>query len=393
MPQQLTPETRERYMRALAMRDEGRTFREIADACGYADPATARYAWIGGLRLAGRDSEIPARTSRTIGVTVTTNSGRVTRTLTVPDMQAFTTTSGLTFGIELEVVGLTTRGAAQALRAQGIECSDNGYTHAVMESWKVVPDGSLSGGSGSCEVVSPVLRGTDGLAAVRTVMKVLRDAGARVNSSCGMHIHIGVNGHEGIGALTQSQQAAVIKAYHLHQGAFTAFLLERRLNNSYCRFRDARDGNVIADAWRDGGWRRANGTGNCGDRYYAMNLASFPRYGTFEFRAHHGSLNGMNAAAWIALHLAFVESVVTSVANSRSMSVGLCRLAAHNGAMVLRDAHNRNVWTPEQRALHADYAQVLVTRLCAEGHLDQAAGAYLMRRAGNVPTNNRNNNQ
>lgn len=390
MPQQLTPETRERYMRALSMRDAGRTFREIADACGYADPATARYAWIGGLRLAGRANEIPSRTPRTIGVTVQTNGGRVTRTLQVPDVQSVNTTSNLTFGIELEVVGLTTRGAAAALRAQGIECSDNGYTHTVMQTWKVVPDGSLSGGNGSCEVVSPVLSGTDGLAEVRTVMKVLRDAGARVNSSCGMHIHIGV------GNLSRAEQAAVIKAYHMHQGAFTAFLLERRLDNGYCRFRDANTARNIAAAWMSGGWTRAQQEPAASDRYYAMNLASFPRYGTFEFRAHHGSLNGKNAGAWIALHLAFIESVRLSVANTAAgvlCRTGLCAQAQHGGALVVRNVHNRIDWSQPQRELHADYARILVTRLCAEGVLAQDAATHLMRRAGNVPTNNRSNNQ
>ena len=410
MPQQLTPETRERYIRALAMRDNGATFREIAEVCGYADPATARYAWIGGLRLAGRHVEIPTRTPRRIGVTL--NNGRTTRVLTVDTLESWSTTSTLTFGIEIECVGLYPRRAAEALRNAGITCVDAGYTHQRMTDWKVVTDGSLSGRNGSCEVVSPVLRGSDGLAEVRTVMKVLREAGAHVNESCGMHVHVGVD------HLTRKQQANIIRAYHGFQWAMTAWVRERRINNSWAKFRSYEDAKFLADRWESHGPSVAL-NGQC--RYHALNVASFARHGTFEFRAHHGSLNGTNAAAWVALQLAFIEKVCAMVQAHETR----CALLATDEQRDAAEASFREemLWAGDTQhytgAWHygmncnvrrtdiygAEIAHVqdntrdsariaalgLVTLLNAGGFLADDVSNYLRNRACNIPSNRSRN--
>ena len=408
MPQQLTPETRERYTRALAMRDNGATFREIAQVCGYADPATARYAWIGGLRLAGRHVEIPTRTPRRIGVTL--NNGRTTRVLTVDTLESWSTTSTLTFGIEIECVGLYPRRAAEALRNAGITCVDAGYTHQRMTDWKVVTDGSLSGRNGSCEVVSPVLRGSDGLAEVRTVMKVLREAGAHVNQSCGMHVHVGVD------HLTRKQQANIIRAYHGFQWAMTAWIRERRINNSWAKFRSYEDSKSLADHWEQYG----PSTAQRENRYYALNVASFARHGTFEFRAHHGSLNGTSAAAWVALQLAFIEKVCAMVSDHEARLALLAtpeqRLAAETafreemlwagdtqfytgawhygmndmrrtdiGGAVIEHVENNT----RESARHA--AHGLVSLLFAGAFLAADVSSYLRNRACNIPSNRSRN--
>ena len=395
MPQQITPETRERYVRALALRDNGATFREIAEACGYADAGTARYAWIGGLRLAGRDSEIPTRTPRRITVTMPTPNGRqVTRVMTVDSLESWTTTSNLTFGIEIECVGLMDYQAAQALQRGGVECERPGYTHRTMDSWKVVPDGSLRGRNGTCEVVSPILRGTDGLAEVRTVMKVLRDAGARVNESCGMHMHVGVD------FLTCDEQVAIMATYHAFQWAMTAWVKERRINNSWARLRSAMATSSLIADWRSQGTdeRRRAFASNIG-RYYALNVAAYQRHGTFEFRAHHGSLNGTNAAAWIALNTALIEYARLAVARG-GRAEDMLWTGWGNGAAWTQDGRNmppqdvidacngQTITNTRESATHA--ARLLVTVLVSNGLLASDVGEYLKQRAGNIPSNNRN---
>lgn len=384
MPQEITPQTRERYIAALRMRDDGFTFREIASCLNYADPATARYAWIGGLRLAGRNAEIPTRTPRNVTVQFNTHQGRVTRTVAIENMATFNTDSTLTFGIEIECVGLDTSVAARALHNGGISCRDTGYTHGHMDTWKVVPDGSLSSrGGGSCEVVSPILRGSDGLAEVRSVMKLLREAGATTNASCGMHIHIGVN------TLTQSQQANVIRAYHHWQGAFVPFLATRRLTSSYSKFRSTGAADLIADAWEQGGMQNAYAMRSAGDRYYAMNLASFQRYGTFEFRSHQGSLNGTNAAAWIAMHLAFVDSAANN-------GITAAMATDCNGASLMPNPSQQydidRGWNfaAARLAEHKDAALYMNAHLKMLGYLQSEACDYLRTRAGNVPASGRN---
>lgn len=393
MPQQITPETRERYVRALQMRDNGATFREIAEACGYADAGTARYAWIGGLRLAGRDSEVPTRTPRRIRVTMPNASGQpITRVMTVDSLESWTTTSTLTFGIEIECVGLSQHHAARALRDAGVHCEVPGYTHRTMASWKVVPDGSLRGRNGACEVVSPVLSGTDGLAEVRTVMKILRDAGARVNESCGMHVHVGVDN------LSRAEQAAVIEMYHGWQWAFTAWVKERRINGSWARLRNAAMTTTLVNSWKRAEDNDAvRSVARYNDRYYALNVASYERHGTFEFRAHHGSLNGTNAAAWIALHLAFIECAREAV---RRNSGGLMWMGTMYGTEWQDNGRNtaeRNGVVPAGTASVANtresakFAAIqLVCMLKANGLLADDVCEYLKQRACNIPTNNRN---
>ncbi|MFP2903434.1 amidoligase family protein, partial [Corallococcus sp. 4LFB] len=56
-------------------------------------------------------------------------------------------------------------------------------------AWKVVPDGSLSGGDYSGEIVSPILTYQD-LDALQHVVRAAREAGARADASTGIHIHV-----------------------------------------------------------------------------------------------------------------------------------------------------------------------------------------------------------
>jgi hypothetical protein len=364
MPQQLNPETRERYIRALALRDNGCTFRQIATQCGYADPATARYAWLGGLRLAGRNAEIPTRTPRRIGVTVNNR----TTTMTVPQLESFVQMNALTFGIEIECVGVDTSTARMALVGAGITCENNGYNHNTRPVWKVVTDGSLSSRDGSCEVVSPILSGTDGLTEVRTVMSVLRTAGARINESCGMHIHIGVD------QLTQAHQARIIRAYGKWSWAFTGLILQRRCNNRWAQLRTPRGTESVAAQWENSSDTRSTAGGH--DRYYAFNIASYHRHGTFEMRAHHGSLNGMNASAWVALHTAFVEACRTDDGYNNLINMAKPENEYNGGntrEQAIQGAKDMAEMLGSMNLLHAD------------------AVTYLVNRAGNIPSARSNN--
>lgn len=399
MPQQLTPETRERYIRALTMRDNGCTFREIAQQCGYADAGTARYAWIGGLRISGREAEIPTRRSRQVNVTI----GGQTVRLTVDAQESWSTTSTLTFGIEIECVGLNTRQAAHALRNAGINCEDPGYTHATMATWKVVTDGSLNSRRGSCEVVSPVLSGTDGLTEVRTVMMVLRNAGARINESCGMHIHIGVD------TLEQQEQVNIMQAYSEWQWAFTAFILERRVNGSWSKLRTRQTWDNLINEWENSSDLRYTARNH--DRYFAFNVASFQRHGTFEMRSHHGSLNGTNACAWIAMHLAFFDAAKANdsdffgrnlVGADRTKTVTTPREEFRdvNGDGVMQrvpmlDMNGQPLMQTNQvnctRAEGVAAAQGMLQLLAHNGYLAVDAAEYMGNRAGNIPSARSNN--
>ena len=82
------------------------------------------------------------------------------------------TSTTLTFGAELECFlpyGISHREAAAKITAAGIECNAESYNHSARPTWKIVTDGSLGDYSRGAEIVSPVLSGEEGLAALATV--------------------------------------------------------------------------------------------------------------------------------------------------------------------------------------------------------------------------------
>lgn len=111
-----------------------------------------------------------------------------------------------TFGVEIETTGLTRLKTALALcGALQVESmaaltidTDTYNTHRVKDAqgrvWKVMADGSIqTDGGQACEVVTPPLTWAD-MPILQEVIRALRKAGAKVNASCGVHIHIGVAG-------------------------------------------------------------------------------------------------------------------------------------------------------------------------------------------------------
>ncbi len=367
-----------RYTQAVALRDMGHTYEAISQLMNYAHAGAARRAVVNGLVQLGREEEIPANRA------VSFRTGRTTRTIVVDDLQGFTTTSALTFGIEIECIGLNTTQAARALQTNGYACADEGYTHNVMRTWKVVTDGSLNSRTGSCEVVSPPLRGNDGLNEIRSVMKVLRDAGASVNVSCGMHIHIGVD------SLSQTQQANLIKAHQRFQPAWDALLTERRVENQrWAKRRNVTNADRLAEQWATSSDVRSISRNT--DRYHALNVNSFYKYGTFEFRLHHGSLNGKNATAWIALHLAFISAVIN---DAETMTNPIINNIVESE--LANFPENAQQYVDAGYSLPSDQRRVacvsLVTKLQNMGVLASDAADFLRNRAGNIPSTARSTN-
>src|SRR5438128_936684 len=100
----------------------------------------------------------------------------------------------LKFGIEIETVGLGWAGLAAAIqRVVGgtTEYISNGICVRAADGriWSIVRDGSLSG-SINGEIVSPILCYAD-LDALQNIVREVRKAGARVDGSTGIHVHIG----------------------------------------------------------------------------------------------------------------------------------------------------------------------------------------------------------
>ena len=113
-----------------------------------------------------------------------------------------------TIGVEVEMNSITRRAAAK-LAAEFFgtgrfqdTASRNGYCtwsawDAQGREWKSQRDVSIDGPDGEkCEMVTPILTYTD-MDTLQELVRRLRKAGAKSDHTrgCGVHIHIGANGH------------------------------------------------------------------------------------------------------------------------------------------------------------------------------------------------------
>lgn len=177
-----------------------------------------------------------------------------------------------TFGIELEVSNLSIPSARRVVQSAGL-------------NWESKADGTHGV---TAEIVSPVLD-AERLNEARTVARALSSAGATVNKQTGYHVHLGANAY-GIDGI-----AHLVLNWYTNIPAIGTLVAPSRLNNRFC----SSDFTLAQiDSWANhirtsGEIRNTNGT-----RYNSLNLDSYARHRTVEFRLHHGTLNGSKITAW-----------------------------------------------------------------------------------------------
>ncbi len=226
--------------------------------------------------------------------------------------KALATIQTLRFGIELETVGLHRHALARAIHGVvGGAVRDTGDRFAITgqdgRSWQVVPDGSLSSGHRSGEIVSPILTYAD-LDLLQQVVRAVREAGARVDSSTGIHIHVGAEG------FSAKQVASLVKMVHKQERLIEHALgvAQHRLTR-YCRpiepsflarLEESRPRTLaqVSTAW----YGRTGALPNRYDqsRYHGLNLNSLFFRGTIEFRYFNGTLHAGEIKAYVQFVLA-----------------------------------------------------------------------------------------
>lgn len=167
--------------------------------------------------------------------------------------------------------------------------------------WLAEHDSSIRTNSYSregVEFVSPILVGNEGVTHMLEFTKWLQSIGARVNHSCGLHIHIGIDSVLGRGASTAKMVTFLTKVAHLSyrwQDALYAQTGTRRDRNHYCeRIRD--DSRWVMEVQQE---QRKPVAEKCRhdtrlnslQRYAPVNLQNMNGKGTIEFRAFAGTLN------------------------------------------------------------------------------------------------------
>ena len=241
------------------------------------------------------------------------------------------------FGVEVEMTGITRAQAAQALAeyfGTTARHTGGGYDAWTVrdqerKDWKLMSDGSIKGEykttSGyrktndsdyRVEMVTPKLTYAE-LPKFQECVRQVRKAGAKVNSSCGLHVHVDASNHN-----RQSLKNLIGIMYSKEDILFKALQVNEDRASRWCQkvrepmLRQARtlssdettDLTQLEDIWyqgHNGSSEHYNWT-----RYYALNLHSVFYRGTVEWRCFNSTLHAGRAAAYVNLCLAISAQAI-----------------------------------------------------------------------------------
>ena len=190
--------------------------------------------------------------------------------------KAITETHKFTFGVEIECLV-----AANIMR----ECATRNEMPFQYEGYNHVD--SIRG-ENPIECVSPVLTGKAGMKSLETCCKALNDAGAQVNKSTGLHVHIGAAN------LSDEAYINVFENYQKLEKVIDTFMAKsRRANNSqWCRTLQGKNFDLCMT--KHDVFSVMNG-----NRYFKVNACSYSRHNTIEFRQHQGSTDFEKISNWV----------------------------------------------------------------------------------------------
>jgi len=192
------------------------------------------------------------------------------------------------FGIEIEAHGVTRSKVLAAIRTAGIRIEDESYNHSTRGWWKIVTDASISGDNGF-EIVSPILEGEAGLEELRKVCEALTSIRAKINKTCGTHVHFDAAG------MGINEVKNLMLNYAAYESQIDTFLPNSRRgnNNQYCKSLRSEKAKIEAAT----GIRELATA--IGTRYQKINLQSFIRHGSIEFRQHSGTTEFEKIKNWV----------------------------------------------------------------------------------------------
>lgn len=232
------------------------------------------------------------------------------------------------FGFELEFSGISKSKAVEVIKEalEGTSSGSSIYDQQRRE-WKVVYDASVRriGGGGQNELVSPPLTYED-MDKVQEIVRCLRRAGAKVNESMGMHVHVDLANYNA------KSLKNLIKFYSKYEKMFykSCEVLSSR-SSHYAKPLNERHPNLIdkvgtinsidrlKSLWYG---RRGNPYAKyCTTRYSGLNLHNIWykgwMSGTVEFRLYNSTLHAGKVRSYIVLSLAISARALN--ANSISM--------------------------------------------------------------------------
>lgn len=242
------------------------------------------------------------------------------------------------FGIEIEMTGLTRYSAANII-AKHFESEANRehdyydtYTVKDQEGrkWKVMFDSSISAYRGrtrtpdseyKVEVVSPICNYED-IDTIQEITRKLRKGHAKVNSSCGIHIHVDASRHDArslrnITNIMYSKEDLIYKALQINVSREHRYC--KKVDESFLeKLNKAKPESLdqVKNIWYNGATYRSQEHYD-DSRYHALNLHSVFSKGTIEFRLFNGTLHAGEIKSYIQFCLAISNQALTQKKASR----------------------------------------------------------------------------
>ena len=239
------------------------------------------------------------------------------------------------FGTEIEMTGITREEAANAVGELfgtqpyyiGTYYSTWGVRDLEGKEWKFTYDGSIhtqrrngnryvyADSEYSTEMVSPKLSYGE-MGKLQEVVRCLRHHGAKVNASCGQHVHVDASNHT-----PRSLKNAMTIMYSKEDILFKALRVQTSREQEYCqkvrpivleKIRRMPNSTISMEklkrVWyggRDGSQDHYDST-----RYYALNLHAVFSKGTLEWRCFESTLHAGKVRANITLALAISAQAI-----------------------------------------------------------------------------------
>lgn len=209
-----------------------------------------------------------------------------------------------TIGVEVEMNSITRSKAAKIAadffgtgRYQDTADRNGYYTWSAWDAqgreWKFQRDVSIAGAdSEKCELVTPILTYGD-METLQELIRQLRHAGAKSDASrgCGVHIHIGANGHtpqslRNLANIMASHESLIADSLNLDRGRMNRYCrtVDPRFLESLNRKKPATMA-ALADIWYTSHGASYGRSHHYNDsRYHMLNYHATFTKGTVEFR-------------------------------------------------------------------------------------------------------------
>ena len=209
-----------------------------------------------------------------------------------------------TIGVEVEMNSITARGQRRlppptsAQNTRSSVAGRNGYStwsawDADGREWKFQKDVSIAGpDEQKCELVTPILTYGD-IETLQELCRQLRHNGAKSDASrgCGVHIHIGAQGHtpqslRNLANIMASHESLIAEALKLDRGRMSRYCrtVDPRFLEQVNR-RKPRSMAHLADIWYTSNGASYGRSHHYNDsRYHMLNLHATFTKGTVEFR-------------------------------------------------------------------------------------------------------------